>query len=166
MVGNAVFEGDVAVERGATTAVCTESAKPVPKPFVAVIVRRMVAPTSAKVSRYDWFVALAMDVQFAPLRSQRRHWYANVMGGEPSHAPTPPVSVWPSTTTPEIVGGAVFVGGHSDFAELDLQGGFAVPEPIVPKRNTTMAAKGRSTRRWRDIAGGSATCFVSAAASR
>lgn len=57
-----------------TTAVCADSAAPVPYAFVAVTAPRSVAPTSAAVTRYDDCVAPEIEVQFAPDASQRSHW--------------------------------------------------------------------------------------------
>ena len=52
-----------------------------------------------------------MSVQPLPSASQRRHWYAKVIGSVPVHVAAPAVSVEPSRAVPEIVGAAVFAGG-------------------------------------------------------
>ena len=45
-----------------------------------------------------------------PFRSQRRHWYVNVIGWLPVQVPVLAVRVWFSTAVPEIVGSWVLAG--------------------------------------------------------
>jgi hypothetical protein len=59
---------------------------------------------------YVFLVAPLIAEQLPPLRSQRRHEKANVVGC-PVHRPSFAVSVLPSWGVPEIVGGDSFVGG-------------------------------------------------------
>jgi phage tail sheath gpL-like len=71
MTGSAVFFGWLA----ATIAgVAEESALAWPAPFVAVTRDRSRKPASPLGTLYVELVAPPMDVQFAPLESQRRHW--------------------------------------------------------------------------------------------
>jgi hypothetical protein len=54
--------------------VAADTAVAEPAVFVAVTAMRMVASTSAAVSRYSASVAPSMSVQLEPLPSHRRHW--------------------------------------------------------------------------------------------
>jgi len=54
-----------------------------------------------------------MSAQFAPLVSQRRHWYAYEIGCVPDQLPGEAVSTCPACAVPEIVGAPVFEGGVS-----------------------------------------------------
>jgi hypothetical protein len=51
-----------------------------------------------------------MGVHERPFGSQRSHWELNEIPG-PLQEPVVPVSVWPTTGLPPIVGKAVFFGG-------------------------------------------------------
>ena len=70
-----------------TTSVGDDSAVLVPKEFDAVTATRIVEPTSAAVNPYVCAVAAVTSLQPAPLVSQRRHWYAYVIGCVPDQVP-------------------------------------------------------------------------------
>ena len=76
---------------GAITAVAGEVAGVEPFPFVAVTTTRIVPPTSAPANVYVLAVAPEMSEQLAPAASQRRHWYAKLVG-EPLQVPVDAVS--------------------------------------------------------------------------
>ena len=59
---------------------------------------------------YVFVVVPLMSEQFAPLASQRRHWYVNVSGCWPTQVPLFAVSVCPTCGVPDTVGGTVFRG--------------------------------------------------------
>jgi hypothetical protein len=61
-------------------------------------------------------VAPAMSLHAAPAVSQRRHWYANVIGASPAQEPDVALNVFPTAAVPAIVGNDVFVGDSA--AEL------------------------------------------------
>jgi hypothetical protein len=52
-----------------------------------------------------------MSEQLAPEASQRRHWYAWVIVGEPVQVPLEAVSVSPCSGVPEMTGRALFATG-------------------------------------------------------
>src|SRR5689334_21345747 len=52
-----------------------------------------------------------MSVQFAPLLSQRRHWYVYAMVGVPVQVPRSAVRVSPSRAVPAICGAVALTGG-------------------------------------------------------
>src|SRR4051794_25422286 len=95
----------------ATTPVSAESANALPCAFDAVTRTLSLCPTSAPTSVYCWLNATASHV--VPVVSQRYHEYVNVIGFVPSHAPFEPVSVWPVSAVPVIVGSAWFAGATS-----------------------------------------------------
>jgi hypothetical protein len=105
--GGVAFTGPT----GTTVAVWFEAAALDPDGFVAVTTTRIVFPTSAETSAYVLDVAPAISPQPLPLVSHRRHWYPYESGRVPDQVPTAALSVWPSWTVPEIVGGDVFAGG-------------------------------------------------------
>jgi hypothetical protein len=70
-----------------------------------------------------------MSVQGAPLASQRRHWYENVIGCVPLQVPFEALSVCPSCAVPVIVGGAVFDGGCGGGATAPVTDETAVADP-------------------------------------
>src|SRR5438034_11739165 len=94
--------------------VCAETAAPEPEAFDAVTRMRIVAPTSAEPSVYDWFVPAAMSLHVSPLWSHRRHWYVYEIGCAPDHVPGSAVSVCPSWRVPEMVGAAVLTGASAE----------------------------------------------------
>ena len=91
--------------------VADESALAWPAPFVAVRRARSRKPTSPFGTLYVELVAPPIDAQLAPLVSQRRHWYENVIGVSPDHDPDVAESVLPAAAVPETAGNAVFCGG-------------------------------------------------------
>ena len=70
-----------------------------------------------------------MSLQLAPLESQRRHWYAKVIGWVPLHAPGLAVSVCPTVAVPEIVGGDVLPGGDDAGCTTGVAADVAVAAP-------------------------------------
>ena len=71
----------------ATTAVGADVAEAVPALLRAVTRTRSVVPSSADVRTYVFAAAPLMSAQLEPLRSQRRQWYANVIGAVPTQVP-------------------------------------------------------------------------------
>ena len=63
-------------------------------------------------------VAPLMLEQLPPFSLHRRHWKTYVIGSVPVQVPVVPVSAWPCWAVPEIVGGAVFLGGAGAAASL------------------------------------------------
>ena len=49
-----------------------------------------------------------------PFVVHRSHWYVNVIGNVPDHAPLLVVSVRPTRAVPEIDGSDVFTGGDDE----------------------------------------------------
>jgi hypothetical protein len=93
------------------TAVGTEVAFVEPSRLVAVTRTRSVLPTSTPLSVYVLLVAPLIAEQLPPLRSQRRHEKANVIGCGPVHLPSLAVSVCSCCGVPAIVGGDSLLGG-------------------------------------------------------
>jgi len=83
IVGREVFAGGTAP----TTPVEFEVAVLEPATFVPVTWKRIVLFASLGVIAWVWPVSFAMSVQFAPLESQLRHWYVNVIGAVPDQVP-------------------------------------------------------------------------------
>lgn len=80
-----------------TISVGLEGAELEPTEFVAVTTTRMREPKSSSEMVYVFPVAPAMSEQRTVLRaSQRRHWYANVMGSAPDHVPSSVFNVFPT----------------------------------------------------------------------
>src|SRR5262245_54775562 len=59
---------------------------------------------------YVDLVAPLIDLQWAPLRSQRYHWKAYAIAPEPVHVPVYPVRRAPCFAVPITVGGSTSVG--------------------------------------------------------
>jgi hypothetical protein len=95
---------------GATVPVVADVASVEPSVFFAVTTTRSDLPMSAAVETGVVPTAPATVEQLFPLGLQRRHWYVNVIGPVPVHAPGSAVRVWPSWAVPEIVGGLAFCG--------------------------------------------------------
>ena len=95
---------------GAITAVAAEVASVEPAPLVAVTATRIVPPASGAASVYVLAPAPAMSEHALPAESQRRHWYAKLVG-EPLQVPVEAVSWLPAVVVPETAGGTVFAGG-------------------------------------------------------
>ena len=74
----------------ATEAVCALSAFTLPAVFEAVTRTTRVSPTSAAVAMYVLLSAPEIAVQ---VLTQRRHWYAKVIGAVPVQVPVEAVSV-------------------------------------------------------------------------
>src|SRR5213076_1575259 len=92
-----------------TTAVGTDVAWLDPSEFFAVTRTRIVLPTSTPFSVYVLSLAPPMFEQLPPVASQRRHWYAKLIGAVPFHWPGLAVTTLPSCGVPEMVGGDWFV---------------------------------------------------------
>jgi len=74
-------------EAAETTAVCADVAVAEPAELEAVTATAILEPTSAAVNPYVCAVAAVTSLQLAPLVSQRRHWYAYVIGCVPDQVP-------------------------------------------------------------------------------
>jgi hypothetical protein len=116
---------------GATTAVGTDVAVPLPAWFDAFTAARRVCPTSADAALYCWLVAPAMSAQLAPLASHRCHWYAYAIGAVPVQVPVEAVSVCPSWSVPLTVGGTVFAGALPIEAMAAVGSDVAALEPAA-----------------------------------
>src|SRR5215208_1593540 len=89
--------------------------------------------------------------QLPPVRLQRRHWYANVIGSVPVHLPGSAVSVEPTAGVPEIVGGSVFVG-LTWAAAVPVSGPLTATAPNAASAASEAATPTRTTMRLR--------CFI------
>src|SRR5215216_1865396 len=89
--------------------------------------------------------------QLPPVRLQRRHWYANVIGSVPVHLPGSAVSVEPTAGVPEIVGGSVFVG-LTWAAAVPASGPLSATAPNAASAASEAATATRTTMRLR--------CFI------
>jgi hypothetical protein len=123
IVGNEVFAGATPV----TTAVALDVAGVEPAAFAAVTTTRSVEPTSAGPTAYVAEVWPETFVQFAPVLSQRRHWYVYVNGGVPDHVPVVAESVCPSCAVPVIAGSAVLLGVAAPTVAVGLDADVAEP---------------------------------------
>lgn len=102
--------GGVPPEDCVMDVVGAETAVVAPFWLVAVTDNRSAAPASDVAAVYCAPPAAAMGVHERPFGSQRSHWELNEIPG-PLQEPVVPVSVWPTTGLPPIVGKAVFFGG-------------------------------------------------------
>src|SRR5215208_2473596 len=92
-----------------------------------------------------------MFEQLPPVRLQRRHWYAKVIGSVPVHFPGSAVNVEPTAGVPEIVGGSVFVG-LTCAAALPDSGPLSATTPNAASAASEAATTTRTTMRLR--------CFI------
>src|SRR5918994_5266436 len=113
----------------ATTPVGAEVAEAAPAALRAVTRTRSVVPSSAAVRTYVFPVAPLMSEQLPPVRSQRRHWYENVIGCCPVQAPVFAVRVWPTCGVPLMVGGAVSRGRAGAACTIAVAFDVAVADP-------------------------------------
>jgi hypothetical protein len=106
--GGAVFDGGIGATVIGPTADDAAPAEPIE--FVAVTVTTIVLPTSALATVYVLPVAPAISLQFAPVASHCRHWYAYEKGDVPLQAPGSAERIFPSCVVPETLGAVVFCG--------------------------------------------------------
>src|SRR3970040_1585379 len=131
-LGRCVFTG----ARGLAFTAAFACEEPVwdPTELVPVTRSRMRQPTSAETRTYVVPVAPVMLRQLLPSGAppsdpHRTHWYANVIGWVPVHAPAVPVSRWPSVGVPEIAGSPVFFGAPLSSVTTEVASDRAEPEP-------------------------------------
>jgi hypothetical protein len=79
-----------------------------------------------------------MFAQFAPLVSQRCHWYAKLIGRAPLQVPGLAVKVCPCCADPEIVGGETFDGGLAATTEVGTDEAVADPPELLAVTATTI----------------------------
>jgi len=98
---------------GATTAVGTDVAVPLPFAFFAVTITRSRNPRSARRTPYVVPVAPTTSVQTTASMLQRCHWYPNDVG-LPLQEPGEARSSSPTRAVPVMVGADVFFGAAVD----------------------------------------------------
>jgi hypothetical protein len=113
---------------GVTSPLATDVALVEPPRLNAMTENRIVELRSPALKGSTVPVAPLIAAQFAPVPSQRSHWYEYLIP-DPLHVPTLPVSVPPTSGVPLTVGGAVFRG--DDPHGLDFAA--ALPLPKRPK---------------------------------
>src|SRR5579864_8028206 len=98
---------------GATTAVGSDVAVPLPFAFFAVTMTRSRNPRSASLTPYVVPVAPTTSVHTTESMLHRCHWYANDVG-LPLHVPGDARSSSPTRAVPAMVGADVFFGAGVD----------------------------------------------------
>lgn len=78
-----------------------------------------------------------IDVQFAPVRSQRRHRNEYVMGGVPVHVPVDACNTDPFVALPVIVGHDVLTGADAATIAVGSDVAVPVPPPFDAKTRTS-----------------------------
>jgi hypothetical protein len=120
---------------GATAAVGTDLADPLPFEFLASTWMSIQWPTSAVVSTS----VCPLETSSQPVPSaclQRRHSYVNEMGPGPVHVPEVAESVSPSLGVPETVGRDVFSGLPSETTAVGAEVALAEPSELLAVTET------------------------------